>query len=71
MFQLIPLLFIQTIYAAVIFLMARKQAVRTWVWTLSALVPFLGLFVALVFFVRTILSMLDRLNALERNTAFS
>jgi hypothetical protein len=53
------------IYAVPVFIIAQKRKVNPWLWTVGALVSFFGLFVAATFFVTTILSMIDRLNALE------
>jgi hypothetical protein len=69
--QFVPLVIVQAVYALVVFLMARKQRTNTLAWTLGTVVPFFGMFVALVFFVRTQLSVLDRLNALEGKATFS
>jgi hypothetical protein len=69
--QFIPLMIIQLVYALVVFLMARKRGVNAWVWTIGSLVPVIGMFVSLVFFILTMLSILDRLNALETKQTFS
>lgn len=69
--QLLPLLTIQVVYAVVVFLMAQKRRVNAWLWAIGTVAPVLGMFVALVFFVLTMLSVLDRLNALESRETFS
>jgi hypothetical protein len=69
--QLLPLMIIQTVYAIITFVMARKQGKNPWAWTIFTLVPGIGMFVFLIFFLLTLLSMLDRLNALEKETLAS
>ncbi len=67
----VPLLVVQAIYAIVVFLMARKRRTNPWFWTVGALVPLFGVFVSAVFVVLTLLSILDRLNALEESAPAS
>ncbi len=63
--ELLPMLVLGTLYALVVFLIARKRGVNPWVWSIATLVPFFGLIVAAVFMVLTLLSVLDRLSVLE------
>jgi hypothetical protein len=63
--QRVPLIILNAIYAIVEFIVARKRRVNVWGWTLATLTPFFGLFVSAIFFLTTLLSILDRLNALE------
>ena len=67
--QLIPSIVLGVIYAAVVFVIARKRGVNPWGWTIATLVPLIGLLVSAVFFLTTLLSSLDRLNALEGRSA--
>ena len=69
--QFIPYLIIAGFYAWIIFLIAKRRNVNPWPWVIGTLVPIFGFVVAGVFFVLTLLSMLDRLNALERDRTFS
>jgi tetratricopeptide (TPR) repeat protein len=55
-------------YAVVVFVVARKRKINPWGWTIAALVPFIGFVVAAVFFLVTLLSILDHLNRLEART---
>ena len=66
--QLLPLTIFSLIYAVLVFVMARKRRINPWPWTIATAIPFIGLFVFGVFFYVTLLSMLDRLNALEAGT---
>jgi ATP/ADP translocase len=62
------------IYAVFIFIVATKRKINPWGWVIGSLIPFVGLLVGLIFFFTTLLSMLDRLNALEataRTDAFT
>jgi ATP/ADP translocase len=63
--QLLPTFIVGAIYAAVVFVMARKRNLNPWGWTIGALIPVVGIFVSAVFMLLTFLSVLDRLNALE------
>ncbi len=63
--QMIPAMTLGLIYAALTFVMARKRRINPWPWTIGALIPFIGIIVSAVFFFTTMLSMLDRPNALE------
>jgi hypothetical protein len=68
--QLAPLMVLEVVYAAVVYVVARKRNVNPWAWTIGTLVPGLGLFVSAIFFLVTLLSVLDRLNVLEKNQVF-
>lgn len=67
--QLVPTFVVGLVYAAVVFVVARKRGLNPWGWTIGAVVPLVGIFVSAVFMLLTFLSMLDRLNALEEKTA--
>jgi hypothetical protein len=68
--QFIPIMIIGAIYALVVFLVARKRRINPWGWTIASLVPFFGIFVAAVFLITTLLSILDRLHVLEAKGEF-
>jgi hypothetical protein len=63
--RLFPLEVLGLLVAVVVYAIARRRRVRPWGWTLATLIPVLGLVVAGVFLVRSLLSILDRLEALE------
>ena len=65
MLQLMPTFIVGLIYAAIVYVVARKRGLNPWGWTLGALIPVFGIIVSAVFMLLTFLSMLDRLNALE------
>ena len=67
--QFIPLMTLQLFYAAVVFVVARKQHKNPWIWTACSLIPGLGFILAGVFMLLSYLSVLDRLNVLERESA--
>lgn len=67
--QFIPSMVLGVIYAAIVFVVARKRGVNPWGWTIATLVPLIGLLVSAVFFLTTLLSILDRLNILESRSA--
>lgn len=67
--QFIPMITLGIIYAIVVFIIAGKRKANRWGWTIATLVPVLGLLVAATFFLLTLLSILDRLNALETASA--
>ena len=69
--QFLPLMTLQLIYAAIVYALARKRRINPWPWTIATLVPFLGIFVFPLFFLVTLLSVLDRLNVLEAQTKAS
>jgi hypothetical protein len=50
---------------AIVLVVALKRRINPWVWTILALVPVFGWFVMPVFLFVTLLSILDRLHALE------
>lgn len=60
-----PLLLISAIYAALIYVVANRRRINPWGWMIGTMIPMIGFIVAAVFFYTTLLSMLDRLNALE------
>lgn len=63
--QMVPAVVLGLIYAAVVFVVARKRHINPWGWTIAAAVPVIGLIVAAVFWLLTLFSILDRLNRLE------
>ncbi len=67
--QVVPFTLISIIYAVIVFIVARKRRINPWGWTIGTLIPFIGLFISAIFFLLTFLSILDRLNALEANSA--
>jgi uncharacterized membrane protein YoaK (UPF0700 family) len=62
---MLPMFILGVIYAAIVYVIARKRRINPWGWTIASLIPAIGLLVAGVFWVITLLSVLDRLNALE------
>ena len=66
--QLAPMMVLGVVYAIVVFIVARKRGINPWIWTIATLIPVIGFIVSGVFFLLTFLSMLDRLNALERSS---
>jgi hypothetical protein len=69
--QWLPLLSLSAIYAVTVFLVARKRRVNPWPWTIATLIPMAGLFVAAIFYLVSLLSVLDRLNELESQATWS
>jgi hypothetical protein len=67
--QFVPIIVVSVIYAAIVFIVARKRKINPWGWTIGTLVPFIGLFISAIFFLLTLLSILDRLNMLEERSA--
>jgi hypothetical protein len=68
--QFIPIMTLQLIYAAVVFVLARKRGLNPWFWPIGSLVPGFGLIVAGIFMLLSFLSVFDRLNALEKHAPF-
>ncbi|CAN5425936.1 hypothetical protein BH10PSE3_BH10PSE3_34110 [soil metagenome] len=68
--QIFPILFLSIIYAIVVFIVARKRNINPWGWTIGTAIPFIGFFVSAVFFLVTLMSILDRLNMLEKERTF-
>lgn len=64
--EFIPLIIVQLIYAAIAFVVARKRSMNPWPWTIGTLIPILGMLVFGLYFLLSFLSVLDRLNTLER-----
>jgi hypothetical protein len=69
--QFIPLMTIQLVYAAIVFVMAKKRRINPWLWTIGSLVPGFGVLASAIFMLLTMFSMLDRLHALENKATFS
>jgi hypothetical protein len=67
--QLMPAIMLGVIYAFIVFIVARKRGVNPWPWTIAALVPVFGLLISALFMLLTFLSVLDRLNRLEKTYA--
>lgn len=59
------------IYAIVVYIVARKRGVNPWVWAIPTLIPFIGVIVGAIFMLLSFLSVLDRLNVLEKRDAFT
>jgi hypothetical protein len=70
MIQIFPILFLSIIYAIVVFVVARKRNINPWGWTIGTVIPFVGFFVSAIFFLLTLMSILDRLNSLEKERTF-
>ena len=70
MMQLIPITLVGLVYAAIVFVVARKRRINPWGWTIGSLVPGIGLIVAGIFWILTLLSVLDRLDKLETSGQF-
>lgn len=69
--QLLPLTILSLIYAAVVYVIARKRRINPWGWTIGTLVPLFGpLLVGPIFMLLSFLSVLDRLNRLEEAGQF-
>lgn len=68
--QFIPLMTLQLLYVAIVFVLARKRGVGPWLWSIGSLVPGLGLIVAGAFMLISFLTVFDRLNALETHAPF-
>jgi len=65
--QLAPVALVGAIYAVVVFIVAKKRSLNPWLWTLGSLIPIIGWLVSGLFLLLTFLSMLDRLNELEKS----
>jgi hypothetical protein len=68
MIQLAPMFLLGLFYAAVVYVVARKRKINPWGWTIATLIPGIGLIASGIFFLLTFLSILDRLNVLERTS---
>ncbi|WP_157223713.1 hypothetical protein [Caulobacter sp. AP07] len=68
MIQFMPMIVLSLFYVAIVYVIARKRGINPWGWTIGTLVPGVGLVVSAIFFFLTFLSVLDRLNALERTS---
>jgi hypothetical protein len=68
--SVLPYEFIAGFYAWIIYLVARRRGVNPIPWILGTFIPVIGFIVAGVFFVLTLLSILDRLSALEQDRTF-
>lgn len=68
---LVVYIVIGIIYAIVVYVIARKRRVNPWPWTIPTLIPVIGIIVAGIFMLLSFLSVLDRLNKLESEAAFS
>jgi hypothetical protein len=53
------------VFAVFVFITARKRRINSVGWTLGTLIPFLGLLIGGIFQLNTMLSILNRLDALE------
>ncbi len=61
--QFIPSVLIGLIWAIPIYRTCLKRGVGPWPWVIACLVPFVNLIAIPVFWVTTIMAILDRLNA--------
>lgn len=69
--QFLPLTILSFIYAAVVYVVAKKRRINPWGWTIATLVPAIGpIFVGPIFMLLSFLSVLDRLNKLEEAGQF-
>ncbi len=68
--SVLPYEFIAVFYAWIIHLVARRRNLNPVPWMLGTFIPVVGFIVAGVFFVLTLLSILDRLAALEQDRTF-
>ena len=59
------------VYAAIVYVIARKRRVNPWPWTIATLIPVIGILIAAIFYLLSFLSVLDRLNKLEGEGQFS
>lgn len=64
--QLAPVTLLGAIYAVIVFVVAKKRGINPWLWTIGSFIPIIGWLVSGIFLLLTFLSMLDRLNELER-----
>lgn len=63
--QFLPIEILSIFYVIIVFIVAKKRHVNPFIWSIPVLIPGFGLIVAGVFFLITLLSILDRLNKLE------
>ena len=61
--QFIPASILGLVWAIPVYKTCRKRGVNPWPWTLACVVPVLSLFILPIFWVTTIMAILDRLNA--------
>lgn len=64
--QFIPLMTLSLIWAWPIFLIAKKQGRNPWLWAILVIIPLVNVVTFSVFWVLTIMTILDRLNAMEK-----
>ena len=69
--QLIPSMIFGILLAIPVFLVARKRRSNPWLWAILSVVPLLGFIAVYVFYTRTFLAILDRLDKLETEKPFS
>jgi hypothetical protein len=72
--QFVPIMIICVVYAVIVFIIAKKRGINPWIWTITTLIPVIGIFVAAVFMLLSFLSVFDRLSTLEaqaRTESFS
>ncbi len=62
---LTPFLVLSVFYGGIVLIIALKRRINPWAWTILALVPVINWLVVPIFLFVTLLSMLDRLHALE------
>lgn len=66
--QLGPIMLLSLIYAVIVYITARKRGVNPWPWVIGGIIPIIGMIVSGIFFLLSFLSILDRLNALEKGS---
>ena len=68
--SLIPALAAAPVLAVIVHHIAKRRGIQSPAWTIGSAIPYLGVPVAAVFLLLTLLSVLDRLNDLERGRQF-
>ena len=68
--QFLPASILGLIWAVPVYKTCKKRGVNPWLWTLACLVPVVSLITVTVFWVTTIMSILDRLNAVQPEAVF-
>lgn len=63
--QLAPITFVSAVYAVIVYKIAVKRRINPWPWVVGTMIPGLGFIISTVFFLASLMSVFDRLNALE------
>jgi hypothetical protein len=61
--QFIPVTILGLVWAFPVYKTSKKRGVNPWPWTIACCIPIIGAIAVPVFWVTTIMSILDRLNA--------